>query len=86
MLSEKHEGQTVSFTPVTYTISADNSVSSVSYSLNDAFEKAREMTADGLKNVAITTHDGRVYRADDFPLLIKGREKLMPVDQDLKRS
>jgi hypothetical protein len=76
MLSGKQGDQTVSLTPsVTYTISADNSVSSVSHSLNDAFEKAREMTADGLKNVVITTHDGRVYRADDFPLLIKGHEK-----------
>jgi hypothetical protein len=60
---------------MTYTISADNSVSSVSHSINDAIEKAREMTEDGLKNVAITTQDGRVYRAADFPLLIKAREK-----------
>ena len=43
--------------------------------LNDAVEKAREMTGDGLKNVAITTQYGRVYPAADFPLLIKVREK-----------
>ena len=33
------------------------------------------MIEDGLKNVTITTQDGRVYREADFGLLIKVREK-----------
>ncbi len=68
----------MSFTPVVFTISGHNSVSAVSYprnTIDDAIKKAKEMIEDGLKNVTITTQDGRVYREADFGLLIKVREK-----------
>ena len=66
------------FIPMEFTISGDDSGSSVSYlkySTADAFDKAREMIRSGFNNVTITTQDGRVYRESDFGLLLKGREK-----------
>jgi hypothetical protein len=36
----------------------------------EAIAKAQEMIEDGLKDLTVTTHDGRIYNEDDFAHLI----------------